>query len=392
MSHRQLKAGYFVLTWVNIYAVCYYFNYVFFHLTQDFGFSNRENLMFAALNGLIYVPASWLGGQFAQKFGYVTALKLGFGAMAILLALGTCFSGITVQVAIMVSWTIAVCLTWAPLEALASHNESRRGLADMIGVYNVVWSSGAAIAFFTGGALQSALGKASLYWLPALLHALQLIFLLWLERQARIAEPTPNPEQETKSGEPMEHQKPGASRVFLRMAWLANPFAYVAMNTVVPLIPDLAARLNLSTTLAGFVASTWMFARLLAFVVLWRWTGWHYRFGWLLTSYAVMAGAFVCLLSISNLAVVIVAQTAFGLAVGLIYYSSLFYSMDIGEQSQGEHGGFHEALIGMGIFAGPAVGAAALQFLPTSPNAGIWAVGGLLMVGLAGLLRIKPNG
>ena len=69
MSPRQLKAGYFVLTWLNIYAVAYYFNYLFFHLRQDFGFGNRENLIFAALNGLLYVPASWWGGKFAQRRG-----------------------------------------------------------------------------------------------------------------------------------------------------------------------------------------------------------------------------------------------------------------------------------------------------------------------------------
>src|ERR1041385_5780563 len=69
MSSRQLKAGSFVLTWLNIYAVSYYFNYLFFHLRDDFGFGNRENLLFAALNGLIYIPASWFGGKFAQRHG-----------------------------------------------------------------------------------------------------------------------------------------------------------------------------------------------------------------------------------------------------------------------------------------------------------------------------------
>ncbi len=47
----------------------------------------------------------------------------------------------------------------------------------------------------------------------------------------------------------------------------------------------------------------------------------------------------------------VVAQIAFGISVGLIYYSSLFYSMDVGE-TKGEHGGLHEAMIG----AAPASG------------------------------------
>jgi MFS family permease len=107
-----------------------------------------------------------------------------------------------------------------------------------------------------------------------------------------------------------------------------------------------------------------------------------------------MVVSFMALLLGPNLAVIVVAQIAVGLAVGLIYYSSLFYAMDVGGESQGEHGGIHEALIGIGIFGGPAAGAAALQFLPATSHAGIWAVGVVLVAGLPGLfsLRRSPKG
>src|SRR4026207_1910890 len=97
MSFRQLKTGYLALTWLNIYAVAYYFNYLFFHLRQDFGFGNRENLWFAALNGLIYVPASWYGGRFTQRHGCFAALKVGFVSLAVLLGLGACLEGLRAQ-------------------------------------------------------------------------------------------------------------------------------------------------------------------------------------------------------------------------------------------------------------------------------------------------------
>ena len=153
MSPRQIKAACLVLTWLHIYAVAYYFNYLFFHLRQDFGFGNFENLLFATLNGLLYVPASWYGGKFTQRRGCFAALKVGFGSMALLLGLGTFFPSLAAQTVIMALWTVAICFTWAPLETLASENESRAGLAHMVGLYNVVWSSGAAVAYFTGGAL-----------------------------------------------------------------------------------------------------------------------------------------------------------------------------------------------------------------------------------------------
>ena len=386
---RSLKIGSLVLTWLNIYAVAYYGNYLFFHLRQNFGFGNRENLLYAALIGLIYIPASWCGGKFAQRRGYVAALKVGFGGMAIVLGAGVFSSGVAAVTIVMALWTVAVCFTWAPLEALASHGEDRAGLARMVGIYNVVWSSGAAVAYFTGGALQQTLGRASLYWLPAAIHVGQLALLYWLEPRSRSLGPAlaPATSSDVPGADPapefaQHHVSAEAAKGFLRIAWVANPFSYVAMNTVVPLIPDLAARLGLSTRLAGFTASVWMFARLGAFALLWRWTAWHYRFGWLLAAYVAMVVSFAALLLVTNLVVVVVAQIGFGLAVGLIYYSSLFYSMDVGSKTQGEHGGYHETLIGVGIFVGPAVGAATSYLAPTSARLDVLAVSGILLLGL----------
>ena len=81
------------------------------------------------------------------------------------------------------------------------------------------------------------------------------------------------------------------------------------------------------------------------------------------------------------------AQIFFGAAIGLIYYSSLFYSMDAGE-TKGEHGGIHEAAIGCGNCLGPAVGAASLQFFPQYAHNGAMAVSVLLLCGLGALLAI----
>jgi len=139
--------------------------------------------------------------------------------------------------------------------------------------------------------------------------------------------------------------------------------------------------------LAGFFGSIWCFARLGIFFTLWLCPSWHYRFRWLVASYIAMIGAFAAILLAPNLAVLVVAQIFFGAAVGLIYYSSLFYSMDVGE-TKGEHGGVHEAAIGLGNFAGPGIGAASLHFLPGFPNSGALAVTGLLVLGLGGLLTI----
>ena len=84
----------------------------------------------------------------------------------------------------------------------------------------------------------------------------------------------------------------------------------------------------------------------------------------------------------------VLGQIFFGVALGLIYYSSLFYSMDA-SSAKGEHGGVHEAVIGLGTCLGPGMGAVALGVFPQNPRANVTGVGLLLGVGLIILLVMK---
>jgi len=162
------------------------------------------------------------------------------------------------------------------------------------------------------------------------------------------------------------------------------PLLPTMMATTTPTITTAATT---APMMAGFACTLWCFVRLGFFVVLWHWTDWHYRFRWLAASFVVLIGSFATILMAPDLAVLIVAQVFFGGAIGLIYYSSLFYSMDAGD-TRGEHGGIHEAAIGLGNCLGPAIGAAAMQWAPGNPNSGAIAVSALLLCGLGGLIGI----
>ena len=408
MYSRRLKTGYFILEGLNSFATVYYFYYLYFFLHQRYGFGNQANLAVAALSGGSYALFAWGAGKFAQSFGYFTALKLGFSLMILAMGSGLAVHSAAAHIWVMVLTVFGMSFTWPTLEALVSEREPRGGLQHMVGLYNVIWAATAAGANFSGGAMLEKLGSASLFYVPMAILIAQLGLTLWLQNRARQAEWRRELETsgERKVGESksrelassMESSTPapydGArtkAQSFLRMAWLANPFAYIAINTTIAAMPGVAARLHLSTMVAGFCASTWCFARLVAFYGLWKWAGWHYRFRWLIMSYVLLIGAFASILLAPSLGLVLLGQIVFGGAVGLIYYSSLFYSMDVGE-TKGEHGGIHEAVIGLGNCAGPAVGATALHFVPQVANSGALAVTGLLFVGLGGLLFIWRKG
>ena len=386
MFSSRIKLGVFILEGLNSFAVTFYLFYFYFYTHARFGFGDKVNLTIAAASGLVCMFGSILGGRFAQHRGCFNALKIGFGLMLCGVTGSLCVdSSAGFVIALMMVTTFGMTFTWAPLEALIAEGESYTGLQRNIGIYNIVWALTGAIAYFIGGVLLEKLGLRSLFVVPLAIQVIQLGLTACLHRETGRADLGQIPLAMDKD---RPHTPPSRARAFLRMAWLANPFSYIASNTLIAVMPGVAQRLELSTALAGICCSVWCFARLGAFVGLWLWPGWHYRFRWLLVSYLALIIAFAVILLTPSLAVVVMAQLFFGIALGLIYYSSLFYSMDVGE-TKGEHGGIHEAAIGLGNFAGPAVGAASLQFSPVAVHGGAGAVVCLLVMGLFGMVSIQ---
>ena len=390
MTHRQLKAGYFTLAGMNTVATSYFFNYLFFFLRDHFGFGNRQNLWVSALHGFIYTFAAWQCGKFAARFGLRFSLKLGFLGLAGVMVAGAFLHTVPALLVMLAVYSVVLLLTWPALEALVSERESQSGVQEMVGIYNCTWAGAAAFAYFTGGKLYDSLGAGAVFWLPAGIFIAQFLLLLWLDRQHdAVLAATPEPLREKHHvPEAAARHQPVSPQAFLKMAWLANPFAYIAINTLIAVMPGVAHKLALSATQAGLFCSVWFFGRFGAFALLWQWRGWHYRFRWLLAAFVLLIASLATILLAQQLWLVVVAQIFFGLATGLIYYSSLFYSMDVGEASS-EHGGLHEAFIGAGICLGTATGAVALTLAPQSANAATWAVSGLLTVGLGGLVWLR---
>jgi predicted MFS family arabinose efflux permease len=276
-----------------------------------------------------------------------------------------------------------MCFTWPTLQSFISDGESQSRLPILAGIYNVVWAGVSAVSFFIGGTLLEKLGIKSMFWIPAIIHLFQWILVVRLEKNSKSLKPAEVVHEPLPAIAPSPKQKQ-----FLRLALLANPVAYVAINTAIPLIPDLAKRFELTPMWAGIFCSLWFFVRVGAFVLFWLWPGWHYRFRWLLVAKLLLVASFLAMLRANALWVLMLAQIGFGISVGLIYYSSLFYSMD-GGAAKSEHGGAHEAMIGFGTFIGAAVGVGARYFFPQIPGVSVFAVSGLLLFGFIGLVALR---
>src|SRR6266571_4243480 len=184
MYSRPVKAGIFALAGLNSVATTYYFYYVYFFMQARFGFGRIENLVLAASLGFVYTFASIFCGRFAQRRGYFLSLRLGFFIMAVILAVGSRIHSISGHVAAMIVCTVGMCFTWPPLEAMVSEGETPARLQRMVGIYNIVWATGGAFAYFTGGAMLEKLGLQSMFLVPSLMQFAQLALALWLEKEA----------------------------------------------------------------------------------------------------------------------------------------------------------------------------------------------------------------
>jgi len=245
MMISPAKVLIYLIELINCYAAIYYSNFLFFYLQRTFGFGEKENLLTAALGGFVYIIAVWQGGKWAERFGCIRMLYMGCFGVILSLAMGLVFIIPTAQVMVFCLWTVGICFIWPALETVTS-DRAGVSLSKILGIYNVTWAAGGAIAYFTGGIVIEKLGMASVFWLPLGLTVVELALLpvaaQWLKKENDRQCPD---ETLTLAVSPEDAKR------FLRMAWLANPFAYVAINTVIPLVPSIAEKLHLSTGMAG---------------------------------------------------------------------------------------------------------------------------------------------
>ena len=76
---QKFRAACYTIEGLNSFATILFFNYLYFFMRDRFEFGDRRNLLLAAWLGLTYTFAAWQAGRFAHRFGYFTALKIGFG-------------------------------------------------------------------------------------------------------------------------------------------------------------------------------------------------------------------------------------------------------------------------------------------------------------------------
>lgn len=336
--------------------------------------------------GVLTAIGAVLGGRVIERRGSRASLRLGLigvaaGAaaglflpegwnMVLAIALVACFQG----------------FIWPAIEAALTRGEPQQRVQHFVGMYNLGWSGASGLSFFITTPLMSALGVRALFALPLDLYLFNML-MVW--RVLPDYDDLPDEQHTVVDPDGME-LTPQQRHAFRLMGWLANPMAYVAINVIVTYNPVVAQRIGVGFATASSWFSLWFYVRMLAFDLLRRWSGWHYRSGLLMVSFGVAMASFAGMMLAPSLAVHLVAQVLFGLSIGLLYQSSLFYSM-AGSEEKGTHGGFHESFIGLGIASGATLALVGDKLAPQTPAVSVALVCALMALGLVSIWRVMQR-
>ncbi len=328
-------------------------------------FEKLQNFALGVVLGFTYILAAigaqpltrWLGRQnrHLSARGVLVGMML---VMAVLCALPLSAANLAPSLHTAAIWVMAgvysplTGVLWPLVESYLSGGRRGETLRASTGIWNVVWSSAGVVAFWSVSPITKEYPNEALMVL-GLVHAAAATVLLRFE-------PEPGEHAEA-SHEP----HPPVYRALLDTFRVLLPTSYIILSTLTPYMPTAMAELPIPVTWHTAVASTWMASRVLGFLLLHRWPGWHGRW-WPATlgGALVFCGFGLCVMapwtaerSSGGIAAagMVGGLALFGLGHALVYSAAIYYALEVG-QSEVQAGGKHEALIGAGYTLGPLVG------------------------------------
>jgi MFS family permease len=345
---------------------------IFFYMHQRFGWGALANLLLSSSQGCVYVVGALCSSFLSWRMGRRRLLRTLNVAMACVVAVAACWANQWVIVVVLLVYTTLCAVQWPALESLVCDGAGAEELARRTNLYNLTWALVGSLTVAASGTIIEIFPRG-IFILALVAHLVCSVILRVVADVPRAAPVHSAPEPELVS----------LRTLAMRLSRIALPATYAALYGIGALMPTVAVIRVLSPQLRTLVGSVWMMARFPTFAFLALTCWWHTRPRALLVANAILLISFLGITlrfsdSMSvNLGVMIFSQIALGAAMALIYAASLYFGMVLSEGST-EHGGYHEALIGLGSVLGPGAGAIAQYTRPQNPAAGITAIATLL--------------
>ncbi|MFT5422724.1 MAG: MFS family permease [Phycisphaerales bacterium] len=337
-------------------------NGVFFLAESAYGYGDRLNLTLGAVLGGAYVTGALTVGpalrRAARRFAWLSTRTVLIFVLLLIAAAAALPAVANSQPSTSGPWSLWVSVLifapttgalWPIVESYLSGGRRGKGLIRAIGAFNIVWSI-AVVASMWIMTLLIEKNPHGVLLVVGLVHVLAAGVVLRFAPEPARSDPDAWPDE----------PHPATYRVLLAVLRVLLPLSYVLSSTLSPLLPGILERLRIEIAWKPALASVWMAARVVTFVTLERWHGWHGRWSVPIGSAVLMVAGFTATVLCANfgawgLPTLILGLFAFGLGMAGIYVGALYYVMEVGHGGV-DAGGSHEAIIGIGYTLGPVCG------------------------------------
>ncbi len=342
--------------------------------------------LFATGSSLAYTLGCLVSGSISDRTGRrrcAVIACLGAGAAWVLLPHTTSWGQVLWIVPLVGA---SLSLFWPSLQAWLAELVTAGGahLGKTLSLFNIMWAAGLMIGPVVTGYLWPVSYQLTFY-LPAAGMAIIVIMILVTPRgtsdehgtAARRAEPHPD------------------NGLFLILAWIGNFASFFATRTISAMFPRLGHDLGLSTSLIGWLLFAVGAGQITMFIYTRYNQRWQYKLWPMMAAqFAAALGLIMVVFTGSQLLFALGFALA-GVSAGITYVSSLFYALDGRSRDKGKTSGFHEAVLGSGVFLGPLLGGVAAQHLdlraPFAIAASVLALACAAQVWLAGSVRDRRD-
>ena len=317
-----------------------------YYAKRYFGASQASLGFFALVSAGTYVVASLIFGRLSDRWGRRRNICLACAIDVIAFALIPYAEQLWQLYALICLFAVGQGAFWPALEADISDNSRPEELPRRLGRFNVAWCSGFAVAGLVAGPLGQYYGELVVMAGSACIVVLALVVYL-----GRTFEPEDVPA--LHAGEFESRRAAKRVKAFWIIALVLNCAATglnASMRYHMPAVTG-----GGQSALGGLLQAVVFIFEVLTFIVLARWTGWHYRASPLaIGCVAALAGGVLCGLS-PYPGSFAVGCALTGVGCGVIYYSSIYYSVATGT-GRGARGGIHESVLGSGTAMVPWIG------------------------------------